>query len=338
MAVRLKDIAKIANVSEATVSLSLNNSNLVNKYTKQRIKKIADELGYRVNSVARSLVKMSSKTIGVIIPDIENVYYSQLVKYLDFSLKVAGYNMIMAISNDKAEVECSIIENFISERIEGIIIAPINGINSNTHYANQLNVYNIPFIFTTAYYPNIKAPFVMVDLEDGMYKLVNYLLDLGHRKIVFICGFIEVSTTYLRINGYKKAFKERNIEPIDNFYIECSHVDYDDAQKATLKLLSDNMHFDAIIAINDFMAVGVLNTLKINGYKIPKDISLAGFDNTIFSSIASVPITTVNQDLRLLGTNTVDMIINRITNRGNLHENVFIKPDLIIRNSTSLRY
>ena len=337
MTVRLKDIAKIAKVSEATVSLALNDNKLVNENTKLKIKKIANELGYTVNSLARSLVKQTNRTIGVVIPDIENPYYSQLVKYLDSYIKEAGYNTIIAISNDKPKIESSIINNFISEHVEGVIIVPINNNNKNIDYINLLNDNNIPFIFSTSYYPGIDAPYVMVDLEDGMYKLVKYLIDLGHRKIYFICGFIEVLTTYLRLDGYLKAFKEKNIEPVKNFYIECTRVNYDDAQKATLKLINENTSFDAIIAINDLMAIGVLNVLKKNGYLIPEDVSLAGYDNTLFSSIASIPITTVSQDLRLIGRNSVDMIINKIDNKVVLLENVLMRPELIIRETTHIK-
>lgn len=337
MSVRLKDIAIIAKVSEATVSLALNDSNLVNKYTKIRIRKIANELGYTVNAMARSLVKQNNRTIGVVIPDIENPYYSQLVKHLDSYIKEAGYNMIMAISNDKPNVENSIIKNFISERVEGVIMVPINNINDNVDYVNQLNDNNIPFIFSTSYYPSISAPFVMVDLEDGMYKLVKYLIDLGHRNIYFVCGFKEVLTTNLRINGYLKAFKEKNLEPVNNFCVECTRVNYDDAQKATLKLINEKATFDAIIAINDLMAIGILNVLKKNGFHIPDDVSLAGYDNTLFSSIASTPVTTINQDLRLISRNSVDMIMNKINNRVVLLDNVLLRPELIIRESTDTK-
>jgi len=336
MTVRLKDIAKMANVSEATVSLALNDSNLVNKHTKQRIKKIASESGYTVNALARSLVKKSNKTIGLVVPDIENPYYSQLVKYLDLYIKEAEYNLILAISNDKLEEEKSIINNFISERLEGIIIVPINNINNNIEYIKQLDDNNIPFVFSTSHYPDIAAPYAMVDLEDGMYKLVKYMLDLGHRKIFFICGYTKVLTTYLRLNGYKKAFKERDLVPIEDFIIECPRVNYDYAQNAAMNIIKRNVTFDAVVAINDLMAIGILNVFKMSGLNIPEDVSLAGYDNTVFSSIASIPITTVNQNLKLISRHTVDMLFNEINNRGVLLDNVLIKPELIIRESTDI--
>jgi LacI family transcriptional regulator len=337
MTVKIKDIAKMAGVSEATVSLSLNDSPLVKEETKIKIKEIAIELGYVPNAVARNLAKSRSKTIGLIVPDIENIYYGKLVKHIDENIREAGYDTILAISNDKSSIERQFINKFISQKVEGVIIAPINQLNSDIKYLNILERHGIALVCATAYYPGINTPFIMVDLEEGTYRLVRYLLDIGHRNIVFLCGSRSVITTSMRIEGYIKAFTERALAYDDSNFIECSRIDYDEACDIAEKLMMSGKDIDAIITINDIMALGVLNVLKANKIKVPGDISLAGYDNVIFSSIASVAITTVNQDIKSISRNAVNMLFNKIKGMDNFNEKMFLKPEIIIRESTGAK-
>lgn len=337
MAVKLKDIARVANVSEATVSLALNNSKLVKEETRNRIKNIARELGYSPNAMARGLARQKSGTIGLIVPDIESAYYGKLVRCIDQDVREAGYGLILAISNDKPEVEKKIISSFISQRVEGIIITPINKVNKDLSYMKQLEKHNIPFVFVTAHYPGVDAPCVMVDLEDGTYKLVKYLLSLGHRNITFLAGSQKVITTSYRVNGYKKAFKEEGLNVDETNFIKCDRLNYEEAREVTAELLREKKNIDAIITINDMMALGVINTLKEDNIWIPEDVSVAGYDNTIFSTISSVPITTVHQDIEKMSWNSVNMLVN-ILKEGNVKtKSILIKPELVIRESTGLK-
>lgn len=334
MTIKLKDIAVRANVSEATVSLALNNSKLVKDETAKRVREIAGELGYTPNAMARGLVKQKSGTVGLIVPDIESAYYSKLVKCIDESLRDAGYNLVLAISNDKPEIEKKIVGNLVSERVEGIIIAPVNQYNEKLGYIKQLDTHGIPCVFVSAYYNELDEPYVMVDLEEGTYKLVKYLLDLGHRRIVFLTGSPKVITTLQRINGYKKAFDERNISYNETQLIECKRLDYEYSCDVAKELLKNKSEIDAVITINDMMALGIVNTFRNNGVNVPDEISVAGYDNIIFSAISPVPITTVAQDIRKMSRLAVDIIVSKLENPGCKKENILIKPDLVIRDST----
>lgn len=337
MTIKLKDLARIANVSEATVSLALNDSHLVKEETKIRVKNIAKEQCYTPNAIARGLAKKKSGTIGLVVPDIESAYYGKLVSCINEYLKQAGYGLVLAISNDKPEIEKKIIRNFVSGRVEGIIIVPVNEQNRDLEYIEDLTKNDIPCIFVSSFYQGLKVPYVMVDLEDGMYKLVKYLLDLGHKNIIFLVGSSKVITTLLRLLGYKKAFKERNLEIDENCFIECKRLDYDNACEVAERLIKSGKSVDAIVTINDMMALGVVNTLKKMGSSIPEKISVAGYDNMIFSSISYIPITTVSQDVDKMSRAAVDMIISGIKGPGEAIENVLIKPELIIRDSTSAK-
>lgn len=334
MIIKLEDIAKLAKVSKATVSLALNNSKLVNVDTRKRVIEIAKELGYTPNAIARGLVKQKSATIGLIVPDIESAYYGKLVKCIDESLRDAGYNLVLAISNDKPEIEAKIVHNLVSERVEGILIAPVNQYNGELDYIRQLDKHGIPFIFVSSHYDGVDKPYVMVDLEEGTYKLVKYLLDLGHRKIVFLTGSPKVPTTAYRISGYRKAFLEKKLEVDEAGLIECKRLDYEQACDAAKELLKNKSEIDAVITINDMMALGVINTFRNSGVEVPNEISVAGYDNVIFSIVSAIPMTTVSQDIRKMSRLAVEMMIDKLGNPESKKENVLIKPDLVIRDST----
>jgi LacI family transcriptional regulator len=334
MTIKLKDIASQANVSKATVSLALNNSKLVSDETAKRVREIARDLGYSPNAMARGLVKQKSGTIGLIVPDIESAYYGKLVKCIDESLRDAGYNLVLAISNDKPEIERKIVGNLISERVEGIIIAPVNQYNEELGYIKQLDTHGIPCVFISSYYDELDEPYVMVDLEEGTYKLVKYLLDLGHRRIVFLTGSPKVLTTSHRINGYRRAFEEKNLSFDEAQLIECKRLNYEYSCDVAKELLKNRSEIDAVITINDMMALGIVNTFRNNGVDVPNEISVAGYDNIIFSVISPVPITTVAQDIRKMSRLAVDIIVSKLENPGSRKENILIKPDLVIRDST----
>lgn len=335
--IRLKDVAKKAGVSEATVSLSLNNNKMVKDETRERVKQIAKELGYTPNSLARSLVKQKSGTIGLIVPDIESAYYGKLVRCIDEQVREAGYSLLLAISDDKPSIERKITQKLISDRVEGLFIVPVNQENTEITYLKQLNQHGIPLVFVTANYPDVEVPYVMVDLEEGTYRLVRYLLDLGHRDIVFLGGSPAVITTAYRLKGCIRAYDERQLNWIPNQFIECKRINYQQACEITEKLIRSGRKMDAIITINDMMALGVTNSLTRQNIRVPEDVSVAGYDDIIFSTISAIPITTVRQDIEQMSMQAVNLLMQGIQNNSQEKGGILIKPELIIRDSTGLR-
>jgi LacI family transcriptional regulator len=338
MSIKLRDIARAANVSEATVSLALNNREGVNAETKKRVREIAREYGYLPNAIARRLSQSKSRTIGLVISDLENPYFGKLAQFVDGNIRKSGYSTVIGISNDEPGLESVMIRNFISSRVDGILIAPTNSQNDDLGYIRQIqDVHDIPLVFITSLYPGVSAPVVMADLEDGTHQLVSYLLNMGHRNIYFLAGKHDIIPTAYRMEGYRKAFQERGLESYDDRLCECMKFNFDEAYNSTSRLLKSSGNIDAIITINDVMALGVLKALLDNGIRIPEDISVAGYDNMIFSSISTIPITTVSQDIELMSGIAVDMLLRRINSENAApDDNVFIKPKLIIRQSTGI--
>ena len=337
----LKDIARIANVSEATASLALNEKAGVNAETKKRVQGIAKDNGYLPNAIARKLSKSKSGSgmVGLIIPDIENPYFGKLARCIDENIRKAGYTTVIELSNEDSQVEKSILEYFISNKVEGILIAPTSVKTGDLSYLKHIEEnYGIPCIFITSHYPGLKTSVVMTDLEDGSYKLISYLLDIGHREIYFLAGMRDMPPTAYRMNGYIKAFSDYGLQASDSKLYECLRCNFEEAYYNTCRLLKSTKNIDAIVTINDIMALGVLKALVENNINIPDDISVAGYDNMVFSSVSTIPITTVSQDIELMSYEAVNMLLRKKSSKdGFENENIFIKPELIIRGSTGIK-
>ncbi len=335
MHITLKDIAKKVGVSESTVSLALNDSPLVNINTKEKIVKAANDMGYSPNIIAKNLAKSKTNTIGLIIPDIESAFYSTLTKWIDQKARLAGYSVLNAISFDSRKIEKSIMKSFVAQRIEGVLVAPANKYNPGESHFATLDKYNVPYVYTSAYYEDTEdCMYVMGDLEQGAYKVASYLIGLGHKNIVFLCGKKDVTTTKLRLSGYMRAHREAGVPVIPEHIIESDTIDYEAACRETDNLIKSQTEFTAIMTLNDEMALGSVNTLQWAGYKVPDDISVAGYDDSVYSRVSNVPLTTVNQNLENVCMTAVNMLVSKIQGETINNSKVKVKQELIVRDST----
>ncbi len=327
----------MAKVSVATASLAMNGSPRVKEETKRRILTLAEEYGYTPNAMAKGLARRRSGVIGLVVPDIESAFYGKLVSCIDENVRDAGYSMILSTSNDQQDIERKIIQNFVAERVEGVLLAPVNKKNLDMTHMDHLDKHKVPCVFVTSKYPQVDKPFVMVDLEEGTYRLVSLLLETGHRNIHFLCGSRHVITTSYRISGYERACRDKGLNVDPTCFIECNRLNYDHAYETTERLLRSHSTIDAIITINDMMALAAANAIIASGKRIPTDISVAGYDNMIFSRISPVPITTVMQDIELMSRNAVDLLFRIINNGTPDPSAVMLRPELIVRESTAMK-
>ena len=335
MATTLKDIAKKLGISEATVSLALNNNSLVNEKTKKRVHEAAKELKYFPNMVAKGLATNKSNTIGIIIPDINIVFYANILRAIDEAVNRAGYSLLAAMSNNDPQIEEEIIRTFIPKRIEGVLAVPTNKPTKFlTSYQKALREYNIPLVYITSLYTIDEIRYVMGDIREGTYMLIKHLTDLGHRNIVFIGGNRTVPTTSLRREGYSRALGEKGIPVFAENLIECEDIHYDQAALVTEELIGRRRDFTAICAMNDEMALGVINTLQKAGIRVPEDVSVVGYDNTIFSKVSMVGITSMDSDIEGTCQQAVDMLLQVV--RGEIPEepHIMTKPAMIKRQSS----
>ena len=335
MHVTLKDIAKKLGVSESTVSLALNNSPLVNENTKKTVVLTAEKMGYSPNIIAKRLAKKKTNTLGLIIPDIESAFYSSIISWVDKKARNTGYNVLHAVSYDSRSIERSIMTSLIAQRIEGVLVVPANKYNPGVAHFASLDRFNVPYVFVTAYYEDTNdCMYAMGDIQDGEYQVASHLLDLGHRDILFLGGKQNVSTTKLRRDGYIRAHEERGLPYDINRLLQSETIDYNAACHMTSAALEKKLKFTAVMAINDEMALGCINTLLRAGIRVPEDVAVAGYDDSVFSKVSSVPITTVDQNMEMICETAVKMIIAKIEDEEIPNKKVKVQQKVIVRESS----
>ena len=336
MGIRQVDIARAAGVSEATVSLVLNNKGSINIETQRRIFDVARRLGYEPGAASRDRAFPAGKTIGIVVTDISNVYFGRFVKSCIKHIMEYGYQPVIASTQDEYSIEEQVIDHFISHRVSGVIIVPSTKDSSAARYIGSLESSGIKYIYATSHHQTDASPFVMVDLRKGTYLAVKYLLDMGHRKIYFLGTNPQLIPTKMRLEGYQQAYLERGLTFDRRFIVRCEDADFESSYLETLRLLQSSHDVDAIVTINDIMALGCLRALREQGVRIPEDISLIGYDDIMFSEVATIPLTTVHQDIGGLARRTVNSLMKMIQDDRQGMEKVLLEPYLVVRQSTGL--
>lgn len=332
----IKDIARCAGVSVATVSMAINGKPGLKEETRNRVLEVASKLKYTPNTSARALIKKHSQSIGFIVTDITNPFFGMLTNEINKAVVEAGYSMSIGVSMDSYEQEALVLQKFMEDRVEGIIIVPSAVYNSDSlQHIQLLKDSHIPFIFTTSAYQEIDAACVMCDLEKGSYLITKHLLESGHNKIAVLSGASNTLFSASRINGCRKAHSERSLQ-LANEMIFISYPDYMGGYNSVDAILKTNP--DAIITVNDQMAMGVIRRLKEHGFSIGEDISVVGYDDLLYSSLLETPLTTVRQPISLLAQMTVDVLLDAI-NKNIMPSGIhYIDPILKIRSTTKNKY
>ena len=331
--VTIGEIAKRVGKTAACVSMALNGKPGVSEAVREQIKKVADEMGYVPNTVARNLSKKSTGYVGLILPDLSNPFFSCFAEFVNRHLENAGYSLIISVSNQIISNEAKAVKDLIAKRVEGIIIVPVTDEIGKIPYTEILEKSGIPFIYATAYYPKFDTGYVMTDLSEGERLAIEYLIDSGHKKILFLGTNENSPSNYMRISGARAACANRNMQSRDVLDIRrLSLPTFDVAYNYIKNLNKNDMNFTAIATINDVTAIGAMKALIERGIKIPDDISIVGYDNLIFAELSTVSLSTVSQNTHEIAKLCVEKIIERKTD-----ESIIIKPKLIIRASTKER-
>ncbi len=332
MIVKLSDVAKRAGVSKATVSLALNGSDKVNINTRKRVLTLAQEMGYSPNPYAKRLVMRKSGLIGLVVPDIENVYYATLIRHISTALKSSGYGLFISMSDNSCSTEGRVVREMVNNRMEALFIVPVNKPNDDIGYIEWLRETEIPALFLTSMYTGVDMPCVMCDLYGGMKGLIHTIHSRGCRRIALISGPADVYCLDLRANGYRDALRDLSLT-----YERIARVERVDYQE-TLDLMrrTDFSEADTIVCVNDMMALGVINALREKGLHVPDDVAVAGYDDVIFSDISPIPITTVRQNLETISHHAVEKIMRMLRGEPVTGENWhdILPCEIVIKQST----
>lgn len=331
MAVTLSDIATKAGVSLATVSLALNGSKKVNKDTKIRIKKIADELNYVPNARARALVKKSTKTIGLVIPEVVNPFFAELAQSIKDYVRSQDFNVILCSTDYKSEEEKRYINMFRSGQVDGAIFACVGDMMAeHTELIIQLVKENIPVIYVDRDgVDHDLIPVVKSDVYHAAYQAADYLISLGHKELAFAGQSVE------RLNGFKSALIKHEIElKEENIYYD--YLKMEGGYTVGEKIAARKERPSAVVCLNDEMAIGVIQALIAKNVKVPEDISVMGIDNIKMANFYNPALSTVNIPVSKMGEKAAEILLKKIDGRSlSAKEKFFIFPtELIIRGSS----
>ncbi len=326
------DIAKRAGVSSATVSRVLNNGP-VKPSTKELVMRVIKKENYIPDSRGIYLKKLQTKRIGLIVPDITNPGYPLTVKIVHDFLKEKGYHLILGNTYGEISEEKDILEMMLRERVAGIIVGTCEGEDDTALYPLFRNIINngIKIIFMGKKRDGLPVDILTVDNTKGTYRITNYLLKTGRKKIGFITGSKNLRATEERLAGYRKAIIEKRISfHIDNVICEGTYT-IENGERWGESILSKGV--DAIVCGNDLIAIGVIKAAEKLNIKIPKDVAITGFDDIPLASLIKPSLTTVRQP-REIAEKGCEILIERIEGkRQGAPEEILFEPEIIIRES-----
>ncbi|MGV8980688.1 LacI family DNA-binding transcriptional regulator [Clostridium sp.] len=339
MKANIRDVAREANVSMSTVSRVINSNYPVKEETRIRVEEAVKKLNFSPNVLARSLVSQNTKTIGILVPSISNIFFPTVIKAIEYELRIKGYSIYLCDTDDKAEEEIKYIRSLMGRQVDGIIVIDPKTENMKNGFYETVSS-DIPLVSINGYNNNINCNFVLNDEASGARQAMQYLLKLGHENIIFVRG--KESYSYdIKEDVYNKFMEENKLD-YKKRIIDIGEGNSNKTVDGTIKIMRSELEKlkalkepIAVFACNDLMAVGVMNACRIMNFDVPGDVSIIGFDNSYISTIVEPKLTTVDQNMYLLGENASKMLIDLIENENGKTSSIKLKTKLIIRNSCS---
>ena len=321
----IREVAKRAGVSPATVSRVINGTARVDEEKRERVEKAIEETGFRPNELARALYRKSSKIIGVIVPDIENPFFSELAKAIEKEAYEQEYRILLCNSDDQKEKELANLQMLAQLQADGVILMTNTGEKSQSYEAVSM-----PIVFVDRRLDEMgQTSVIEADHYAGGKLAAEHLIACGCRKITCIRGPQELSSGKKRYEGYREVCRQYSMKErfVDSTY------KYEDGAKAAEEVLRRYPDTDGIIACNDMTAVSVYKVLQKRGYRVPDDIQIIGFDGVKFGRFLTPELTTVAQPIKEMGKCAVQMILGTVKELPRDRERKF--PVMLIKGETT---
>lgn len=324
--ITLKDVAKAAGVSYATVSRALSGSSQIGSETRERVLKLCDEMGYTTNFVARSMVTKRTNLIGLVVPSVDNQFMSELAYHAEVSARTHGYNIMLCDSGPDLRQEKTVVKLLLGRQVDGILIVPQS---SRSYESLKPYLDQTPTVFLSENLRDQPQSYVAVDNSRGTYLGTQYLYELGHRDILYF-GQRQSTTHQLRAEGYLKACQELGLAP-RYFNSEYTRSSIQGGYQLAKELFQKPLDYTAIFASTDSNALGVLTAADELGIDIPGRLSLIGFDNISATALSRIDLTTIDQPKKAMAVQAVDMLRDKIEHgtQGYVHQ--ILLPTLIRR-------
>ena len=332
--VTIKDIAKKLNISKTTVSRVLSGVTTVNPEMRDAVLEMAKELEYEKNYFAKNLVTHKTNTIGIIVPEFVSSYFPKVIIGVQEVASKAGYNIIIAQSNESYETEVANAKIMLLNQVEGLIIS----LTKETRNFDHLTIFQrkeIPLVFFNRICEDMKVPKVVVDDYDGSFRAVEHLINIGKKRIAHLAGPDNLSISRRRLNGYLAALRKYDI-PIDQEIIIPYDLKTEKVKIYMNYLLSLPNPPDSLFAINDPTAIEAIQLIKSKGLRIPEDFAVVGFSNDQISELMDPSLTTVSQPVLKIGETAAELILQLIKAELPITSGMIktLNTELIIRHST----
>jgi LacI family transcriptional regulator/LacI family repressor for deo operon, udp, cdd, tsx, nupC, and nupG len=328
----MNDVATRAGVSIATVSRVLNNNGNVNEATRAKINKAIKDLKYQPSRVAKRLrsKSISSNLLGVLIPDIENPFYVDVLRGIEELAYNNNYAIIMCNFGQDEKKEKLYLEILQSEAIDGLIVAPAH---EDDPLLKKMVKEGLPVVCVDRGLKDANVDVVLVDNVTGAYNAVDYLIKSGYKRVAYIAGLKAIPSSNLREQGYRKALEENGIA-FDQELVKFGNSKHESGVELCNELLKLQNPPDAIFTGNNLITLGALETIQKWKLKIPEDIAIIGFDDMQWSSSLNPPLTAVRQPAMEIGKRAVELLIQRIQDPGRSSIQMTLNTELMKRSSS----
>jgi LacI family transcriptional regulator len=327
--VTIKDIAKKANVAVSTVSYVLNNKKKVSPETRARILKVIEEYNYQPRSVARSLKTGKTLTIGIIMPDITNLFFTEMTRGIEDTANQYGYTVILCNTDKNPQKELDYLNTLYSKDVDGIIFV---GTCKNHQIIRNREDTPIVMIDSKA---GGHMTSVQVNNIRGGFIATSHLLERKKSEVLLLTGPLPASTYFERMTGYLNALRSKGFEYNELMVHECD-VSFQGGYNVIQTILDKKIEVHSVFAVSDVIALGAIRAMVEKGIKIPQEVLVVGYDDISISSMFIPSLTTVRQPKYLMGQKAVELLIGKIKDPLRKVDHVVLEPELIIRESTDL--
>ena len=328
----IKDVARLAGVSTATVSRTLAEPEKVSEATRTKVQSAIKRSGYVRNELARSFRMQSTQTILVLVPDIGNPFYSLIIQGLEEVAQKHGYRLLLGDTQNRPERESEYLQSVMQRQVDGVI--------SLGHTLPQVLEFkdgkSVPLVMACEYLHDATVSSISIDNVAAAALATRHLLDLGHRRIAFINGPAQTPLSKDRLRGYREALKDAGVA-YDKSLVVRGDFSLLSGERAASALLDEKIKFSAVFAANDAMGIGAIKVLRARKLKVPEDISVVGFDDIEFAQYVEPPLTTIHQPRREIGRATMTRMIARLNDGAAPPLQVVLEHELVVRGSTARR-
>lgn len=327
--VTMSDVAREAGVSLMTVSRAINAKGEINPQTRARVLRVAEEMGYRPSNIARGLATRRTHTLGLVIPDVANPFFSDVARGAEHVAYAAGYNVFLCNTDEDPQRESAVLQSLEEKRVDGIVLCSSRLDDGELRTVVDRHP---AVVLVNRELENAGAGVVLVDDETGGRAVAQHLLQAGHKAVGLLAGPPASRSGHQRARGYRAALAAAGLPYRPDWVRDCSPV-VESGQAVASALLAAHPELTALECYNDLVAVGALQACADLGRRVPDDVAVAGFDDIVLAALVTPPLTTCRVPRYELGAQAMRLLLEQIGGCPQGHRKIVLRPDLVVRAS-----